>query len=182
MEKQLGWACKLGGVESLENSMSGQTVLAMLMESQILHNLPPLGLFEGGTQKRDNSLCLPWCQVLQFLLVCDWCPSSCHSGAGAQREWVWVGESMGGFFKGNSLGLQKFLPLTQTPPVFAARSCGDLSSWHWNPGLGGLMCGWDSLLLRYPSQIYPPHMGERPVHSTFALLLPVSVDVVSLIP
>ena len=35
MEKQLGWACKLGGVESLGISKAGQTVLARLMESQI---------------------------------------------------------------------------------------------------------------------------------------------------
>ena len=34
-EKQLGWACKLGGAESLGISKVGQTVLARLMESQI---------------------------------------------------------------------------------------------------------------------------------------------------
>ena len=33
--KQLGWAHKLGGIESLEISRAGQTVLARLMESQI---------------------------------------------------------------------------------------------------------------------------------------------------
>ena len=48
---------------------------------------------------------------------------------------------MCGFFKRNCLGLQKFLPLTQTPLVFAARSCRDLSSWHWNLGLWGLVWG-----------------------------------------
>ena len=60
---------------------------------------------------------------------------------------------MCGFFKRNCLGLQKFLPPTQSPLVFAARSCGDLSSWHWNPCLGGLVWGWDSSLPIYPSQI-----------------------------
>ena len=59
---------------------------------------------------------------------------------------------MCGFFKTNSLGLQKFLPLTKSSLVFAARSCGDLPSWHWNPGLRSLVWGWDSLLLRYPSE------------------------------
>ena len=39
MEKQLGWAHKLGGVESLRISKAGQTVLARLMESQIWHQL-----------------------------------------------------------------------------------------------------------------------------------------------
>ena len=37
MEKQLGWASKLGGVESLGISRAEQTVLARLMESQIWH-------------------------------------------------------------------------------------------------------------------------------------------------
>ena len=53
---------------------------------------------------------------------------------------------MCGFFERNCLGLQKFLPLTQSPLVFAARSCGDSSSWHWNSGLGRLVWGWDSPL------------------------------------
>ena len=43
------------------------------------------------------------------------------------------------FFKGNCLRLQKFLPPTQSLLVFVASSYGDLSSWHWNPGLGGLV-------------------------------------------
>ena len=65
---------------------------------------------------------------------------------------------MCGFFKRNCLELQQFLPLTQSLLGFAGRSCGDLSSWHWNPGLWGLVWGWDSLLLRYPSQIFLHHM------------------------
>ena len=67
-------------------------------------------------------------------------------------------QSMCGFFRRNCLGLQKFLPVTQSPLGFAARSYGDLSSWHWNPGLGGLVWGWDSLLSRYPSRIFIHHM------------------------
>ena len=70
---------------------------------------------------------------------------------------VSLSKSVCGFFKRNCLGLQQFLPLTQSPLVFAARSCGDLSSWHWNPGLAGLVCGWDSSLARYPSQIFIHH-------------------------
>ena len=41
MEKQLGWAAKLGGVESQGISRVGQTVLARLIEFQIWH--PPAG-------------------------------------------------------------------------------------------------------------------------------------------
>ena len=54
---------------------------------------------------------------------------------------------MCGFLKRNCLGFQKFLPLTQSLLGFAANSGGDLSSWHWNPGLGGL-CGTGTAHLR----------------------------------
>ena len=66
--------------------------------------------------------------------------------------WCWSSEGVSlskcvyGFFKENCLGLQKFLPLTQSPLVFAARSYGDLSSWHRNPGLIALVWGWDPSL------------------------------------
>ena len=49
MEKQLGWAPKLGRAESLGISKVGQTVLARLMESQIWHQLA--GSVEGGFRK-----------------------------------------------------------------------------------------------------------------------------------
>ena len=39
MKKQLGWAHKLVGAESLGMSTMGQTVLARLMESQIWRQL-----------------------------------------------------------------------------------------------------------------------------------------------
>ena len=39
MEKQHGWAGKLGGAVSQGISRAGQTVLARLMESQIWHQL-----------------------------------------------------------------------------------------------------------------------------------------------
>ena len=39
MEKQLGWACKLGGAEFLCISKTGATVLARLVESHIWHQL-----------------------------------------------------------------------------------------------------------------------------------------------
>ena len=51
MEKQLGWAHKLCGAESLGISKEGQTVLAKLMESQMWHQLASSvgGGFRKGT-------------------------------------------------------------------------------------------------------------------------------------
>ena len=49
IEKQLGWARKLGGAESLGISKAVQRVLARLMESQIWHQLA--GSVEGGFRK-----------------------------------------------------------------------------------------------------------------------------------
>ena len=57
-----------------------------------------------------------------------------------------------GPFKRRLLRILQFLPLPQPPLVFTARSYGDLSSWHWNSGLGGLMWGWDPSLWKYSSQ------------------------------
>ena len=98
-------------------------------------------------QKRDNGLFLPFClgescppaltlmphtsvpphmPLVPFKLL-PWCWSS---GA------VSLSKSMCALFKRNCLELQLFLLPTQSPLVFSARSYGDLSSWHWNPGLG----------------------------------------------
>ena len=52
MEKQLGWACTLGGAPFLRISKVGQTVLVRLMESQIGTSLPALWKI---AQKRGNS-------------------------------------------------------------------------------------------------------------------------------
>ena len=82
---------------------------------------------------------------------------------------------MCGFFKRNCVGLQRFYPPTQLPLVFAARRYGDSSSWHWNPGLGGLVWGWDSSFLRYPSWIFSHHtwMWDQPIS---CLCPPTSLD------
>ena len=72
-----------------------------------------------------------------------------------------------------------FLPLTQSLLVFAAKSYGDLSSWHWNlePSVGqGLLAPETSLL-----NICPPHVDVEPSLSMTAPHLPVCMDVVSLI-
>ena len=57
MEKQLGWACKLGGAESLWISKAGQTVTARLMESQIRHqHAGSVALWGEGSENGQWSL------------------------------------------------------------------------------------------------------------------------------
>ena len=53
---------------------------------------------------------------------------------------------------------EKFLPPTESLLIFTARSYEDLFSWHWNPGLDGLVWGWDSLLPSYPFWIVIHYM------------------------
>ena len=134
----------------------------------------------GRAQKRDHGHRLasgvwsgmklsprhsPWCQTFQFLLICHWCPSSCCPGAGDLREWVCVRpKTIVGPLKGGTWESCSFF--CHPPPlVFITRSYGDLSSWHWNPGLCGLMWGWDSPLLRYPSGFLSTRHGCGTAHS-----------------
>ena len=150
MEKQLGWAHKLGGSVSLGIFREEQKVLARLMESQIWH-LPTssvaLPTFLSDRKPSPSSL----------LDVSHFSSSLCVSlvpfkllSLSCRSEGVSLSKSMCGFFKRNYLGLQQFLPLAQSLLVFAAMNLGDLSSWHWNPGLGSLVWGWDFSLLRHP--------------------------------
>ena len=102
--------------------------------------------------ERENGLC-PLCRLREncppaLTLVLDTSVSSCMPLVPCKLQpWCWSSEgmslskSMCGFFKRNCLGLQNFLPLTQSLLVFAAKSCEDLSSWHWNPGLWALVWG-----------------------------------------
>ena len=105
--------------------------ISRLMESQMWHQLTGsvVGGFSKGTMASAHldarhfsfSMCVTGdfqtaTQVLEF--------------RGSESK------SVCGSFKRNCLGLQKFFPLIQPPLVFAAKSYGDFSSWHWNPGLG----------------------------------------------
>ena len=90
-----------------------------------------------------NTSVSPTMPLVPFKLL-PWCWGS---------EGVSLSKSVCGFFKGNCLGLYKCLLPSHSLLVFAGRSYGDLPFWHWNPGLGVLIWGWDSSLLRYPSQI-----------------------------
>ena len=128
--------------------------------------------YGGWVQEWDNSLCPPFCLGKTCLpdpaLMPDTSAPPCVPLVSFKlRPWCWSSEGVSlskcvyGFFKENCLGLQKFLPLTQSPLVFAARSYGDLSSWHRNPGLGGVDMGLlaPEISLR---NFYPPHMDVGP--------------------
>ena len=130
---------KLGGMEPQGISRTGQTVLTRLMESQIWH-LPTssvaLPTFLSDRKPSPSSL----------LDVSHFSSSLCVSlvpfkllSLSCRSEGVSLSKSMCGFFKRNYLGLHNFLLLTQSQLVFIAGSYGNVSSWHWNPGLGALV-------------------------------------------
>ena len=156
--------------QSFWESRAGKTVLASLLESQKWHQPAGSVAFCGeGSESRQwtlrallsgrrlfSSSCLDDRQFRIFLympLVPFKLPPLCW-----RSEAVSLSKSVCGFFKRNCLGLQKFLPLSESSLVFAARCYGDLSSWHWSFGLRGLVWDWDFFLLRYPSQIFIHHM------------------------
>ena len=135
MEKQLAWAHKSGGVESLGISKVGCTMLARLIESQIWHQLA--SSVPGGFRK--GAMASPCLDARHFS------SSLCATGAfqsgtlvlkltGSESEYVVYKEL---------LGAPEISSLTQSLPVFAVRRFEDLSSWHWNPGLRGLV--WEIL-------------------------------------
>ena len=131
----------MGGMVSQGISKAGQPVLVRFMESQIQH-LPAgsVALYGEGSEIGQ--------ELLLTLQSGRKLSSSSHLDAGYFSASLYAA----GAFKAAtlvlvlresaSLGLQKFLPLTQSPLVFAARSYsyGELSSWHSNLWLWGL-CG-----------------------------------------
>ena len=147
MEKQLEWASKLGG------ELVGRSVLARLVESQIWHQVAgSVALCEKGLGKGQWPLLAPMPDT-SFSSSMPLVPFQQLSSAGAQREWVWVGESECGFFKWNCLELQKFLPPAQSPLVVQLEVVGT-----YLPSTGTLVWSWVYSLLRRPSQIFIHHM------------------------
>lgn len=137
------------------------------------------GSVRGGFGK-GNGLCAPWCQTLRFLPVCPWWLWSCCDSAWAQREWVRVSPCVGS--------------LRDT--AWDSRSFFHRLYFHWFlrqevvgsylPGAGTLSWEYDvGLRLLTPeislSSFYPSHVGKGPACSTSASLLPVWMDVASLI-
>ena len=140
----------------------------------------------GDLRKRNNGLCQhfypaescpsqisPWCQTIQFLSICAWWILNCWPSAGAQSKWALWEELPGttGAFH---------LTQPQSSLVFTARNHGNISSWHWNPGLRGTVWNWDTSILTgdfcsqdISSYFYLPHVSVGPAHSTSLPLLPV---------
>ena len=141
------WKRSLGGIESLGISRVGQTVLARLMESQIANSVALRGegsekgqwpaFLSGRRLSPSSHLDNRHFTFSLFAIGAFQLLPECWSSGGVNLI-----KSLYGFFKRNCLGLQKFLPLSQSPLVFAARSYRDFPSWHWNLGLGGLLWGW----------------------------------------
>ena len=123
----------------------------------------------------QHSLC---CQSLQFLPICHWCPSSCCPSVKAQREWICVSSKSAEGPLGSLLRIPQFLLLPEPSLVFIVRSYKDLSSWHWNSRLSGLLWGWDPSLLRYPSRFVSTTCGCGPFHVSAS---PVCMNMTSLI-
>ena len=137
---------------------AGKSVIARLMETLIWHL--PAGSVGGGLSKgtmasastsvwekaafpaltlMPNNSFPTYMSVMPFkLLPLRW-----------SSEGVSANKSVCRPFKKNCLGLQKFPSSSASiPAVFHSQKLwGTLSSWHWSPGLWGLMWAWDILLL-----------------------------------
>ena len=169
MEKHLGWAHKLGGVESLGISKCRSNRVSQF---DGVSDMAPAYWLCGGRfsevtmayaclmSNTSAFLCIP---LVPFKLL----------------SWGWSSE---GVSLRKCLGLQQFLPPTLSPPVFAARSCGDLPSWPCNPGLGAWYVAGTPRSRDIPPNFYPQHVGEGPAGLAFAPLLLVWMDMVPLIP
>ena len=120
----------------------------------------------GRTQKGNSTAAWPleFCLGGSYLLALTWMPEIAVSPLMPLvpfhlLHWCWSPEevcvspqSIMGPLRGDAWESCTFFLQPQPPLVFIARSYGDLPSWNWNPGLGGLVWGWDPLLLRYLSQ------------------------------
>ena len=182
----------MGGTESQGISKGGPILSARLVDFQIWHLIVGFVALGGGLKKMGNGLDLPFCLreccPLAPVLMPDTPVSPymplvpfkllplCWSSEG-----VSLSKSVHGFFKGNCLKIQQFLLLTQCPLVFAARSYEDLY-----PGIGILVwgaCVWRGPLASVisPLNFYLPYVDVGPACSTSLPLLPVWMDVISLI-
>ena len=146
---------------------------------------------EGHLRKGTNGLCQHFCLTESCPSVS--CPdarklsSSLHisgafwAAASALEFRRSESKSVNGPFKRKCLGLQEPPPHSATLPAgFYIQNYGHFSSWHWNPGLRGLVWGCDPSLLRgnlhswdIPSNFYSPQVVVKPV--CFMSLSPLPV-------
>ena len=180
MEKQLGWAHKLGGTESLGIFKAGQTLLARLIESQIWHQLTnSVGQgFRKGTMatacldaRHYSSLCMP---LVPFMLL-PWCWSS--EGVTLNR-WVCVWILWEELFGAPEVSSTDSIPAGFCSQKLLGLTFLALEPWGREPGVRLELLIPEISLLNF----HPPHRHEGTAHSASLPLLPVWMDVVALIP
>ena len=69
------------------------------------------------------------------------------------------------------LGAPAVSSTNSIPTGFCFQKLWGLISWHWNPGLGGLVWGGTPQSQGYPPDFNPPHVGEGLVCSASVPLL-----------
>ena len=127
----------------------------------------------------------PWCQTLQFLPICHWCPSSCCPGAGTQREWICISpKSFLGRLRGDAWDSCTFFCCPNTAWILHAEAIGT-----YLPGTGTLGWGiWVGLRSLAPEISLPIFIHHTWVWDCLFLLsvspplLPIWMNVTSLIP
>ena len=125
-------------------------------------NLPPI-----SPPMPDNSV--PPCMFLVPFNLLPPCWSS---------EGVSLSKSVHGPFKRNCQGILSFLSSTSSIPTgFYSHKLWWPLFWHWNAGLGGLLCSWDPSFRRYPSQFLSATHGCG--SSQFCISVPPTSLVVS---
>ena len=110
-------------MEPLWISKVGHTVLARLLESQMWHQ--PTGSVGGRLSKGTMACACPDARLFSFSLYTTGilqAATRCWSSEGVSPS-----ESVCGFPKRNCLELQQPPPPTQSPLVFAAKSCSLLT-------------------------------------------------------
>ena len=138
MEKQLGWVHMWVGQSLWGSSRGGQTVLARLMEFQIWDQVA--SFVQGGFRKGTMASA---CLDDRYFSFSPYAAGAFQAATPVlvlrDRESEHV-SPCGGFLRRTAWGSISFLPLTQSPLVFAARSWGDifleLEPWTGEPGVG----------------------------------------------
>ena len=162
------------------------------MESQIwcLHSV---ALCEGGLKKGTMPLPVlwsfvleeavpehtPWCQTLQLLHICHWCPSSFCSHGGTQREWVCLSpKPVSGPLRGGSWESQ-FLPLSQPPTGFYSQKLWGLIFLVLEPWAGLSSVGLGFLAQEISLLTFIHHTWVCDCHSNLWTSVPLYVSLPS---
>ena len=132
----------------------------------------PLPLFWSFTPDKTVSWHLPWCQSLQFLPICHWCPSSCCSGAESQRKWVCISpKSIAGPLKGISSESCSFFCCPNPPWFIQPEIIGT-----YLPVTGILdwvIWSWAGIPFSWGISVYHMRMWDHPSHISGLLHLSV---------